>query len=296
MPARTATACHPSCFALRLTLLLLALLLTACGSTTVDVVLPAEVKTATGSSAICRGVVAGKVSAVRSGNPATATVTLESPEVAAIVMRDGVRAYVLDSGDVEFDVTQVTDTAARLPSGSTLVATRRNVMEAAIERWATGWNVTVVVAGLVAMLLILLITRSFARGVAGLARLALSCGLALVVAYLATPPLAPLVERHVYPLLESARSRPVPAPSGSTPTPAPTTPADTTAPSDKAIPQDLQQLADAAADQLGAWGRQAAETLRSRPLPDPVYPTFFAVWLLGFVVLSSMLRNVTRAR
>jgi len=294
MPSRLADDRRPLPPVLRLTLLCLALLLAACGSSTVDVVLPDDVKTATGSSAICRGVMAGKISAVRSGSPATATVTLDSPEVTGIVMREGVRAYVLDSGDIEFDVTRVTETATRLPAGSTLVATRRNTIEAAIDRWATGWNVTVIVGGLVVMLLILLIARTFARGVAGLARLALACGLALVVAYLATPPLAPLVERHVYPLLESARSQPVSAPAGSPPTPDAATTVDTGDPADT-VPQELQRLADAASEQLGAWGRQAADTLRNRPLPDPVYPTFFAVWLVGFLIAASLLRGSTRS-
>ena len=38
-------------------------LLVGCGSPTVEVVLPADARTATGASAICRGVVAGEVKA-----------------------------------------------------------------------------------------------------------------------------------------------------------------------------------------------------------------------------------------
>jgi hypothetical protein len=257
----------------------------ACGASTVDVVLPPEASTSSGSSAICRGVIAGKVSAMTAIPQPTATVTLESEEIAGVVLRDGVRAFVLDSGDIEFDVSGVSEGATPLPSGSKVVATRRNAVEAAISRWATGWNITVIIAGLLAVSIALMIARSLVRGAVGLAKLAVACVVALGVAYLATPPLAPIVERHVYPLLESARGHaPVVPPAA-----APTQPSSGASKSQA----DVDDLARSAADQVGEWGRRLADTLRDRPLPNPVYPTFFGLWLIVFLLATSMLRKAT---
>jgi hypothetical protein len=265
--------------------------LAGCGAPTVDVVLPEQSKTTTASSATCRGVVAGKVTTVSAAAPSVATVELDSSDIAKIVLRDGVQAFVLDSGDVEFDVSGVQEGAKALPSGSKIVATRRNAVEAAISRWATGWNITVVIVGLVTMLLLVALARTLVRGVAGMARIALALAVSGAIAYFVAPPLAPQIERHVYPRLEAARGKADPA---ATSTQTPAQPSDSSGPEDKAR-SDLRELASAASDKLGEWGQKTAEILKSRPLPNPVYPAFFGVWLVGFLIAASLLRGSTRS-
>jgi len=101
-------------------------LLVGCGSPTVEVVLPSDASTATGASAICRGVVAGEVTSVQDDSQRVATVTLDSTHLADVLMREGVKAWVLDSGGIEFDVSGVAEGAKALPSGSRIVAERRD--------------------------------------------------------------------------------------------------------------------------------------------------------------------------
>lgn len=276
---------------LPIVLLSLSALLWGCGASTVDVVLPAEAKTRDGSAAVCRGVVAGKVTTLAPGaTQPTATVTLESGEVAEIVLRDGVQAWVLDSGDIEFDVSGVAEGARPLPSGTKLVAARRNAVQQAMDRWATGWNLGVVVVGLLAMAIAVLVVRTLVRGALGLARLVVACAAGLGVAYLTAPALAPLIERHVYPLLESARDA-----SASSAATAPEPPS-AGAPTGSNRGADLEAITKAASERLGEWGRQAADALRNRPLPNPVYPAFFGLWLTCFLALASLLGKVTGTR
>ena len=265
------------------------LVLAGCGSSTVDVVLPSDAKTHPDSKSTCRNVIAGSVTSVTATQPVTATVRLDSSDISEIVLREGVQAYVLDSGDIEFDVKAVSEGAKPLPSGSKLVATRRNAVQAAIDRWATGWNIAVVIVGLIAMLVVFVIGRA----VAGMARIVVALLLAGAIAYLAAPPLAPMVEQYAYPLLESARGKPVQAPAGSSQTP-PQQP--TAAPAVEKARGDLDRLAESASETLGSCGRQVTDTLRNRPLPNPVYPAFFGVWLVGFVLFASTLRRATSTR
>ena len=263
------------------------LALVGCGSATVDVVLPTDATTHQDSKATCRNVIAGTVTSVTATQPVTATVRLDSSDISEIVLREGVQAYVLDSGDIEFDVKAVSEGAKPLPSGSKLVATRRNAVQAAIDRWATGWNIAVVVVGLITMLVVFVI----ARAVASMARIVVALLLAGAIAYLAAPPLAPMVEQYAYPLLESARGKAAQAPAGSSPTPQQSA-------GDPAVEKargDLDRLAESASETLGSWGRQVTDTLRNRPLPNPVYPAFFGVWLVGFLLLASFMRRATRA-
>lgn len=267
----------------RLMLLPLLLILAACGQSAVEVVLPAESRTQNGAPALCRGIVAGKVTSLDLSAPQPiASVTLESDEIARIVLRDGVQAFVLESGEIEFDVSSVAEGAQPLPSGTRLTASHRNAVQQAIDRWASGWNITVVVAGLFAMLTTLFIARSLVRGALGLVRLAIASGIALGVAYLGAPALAPLVERHAYPLLDSTRVTPTP-PEASTPNappPAQATPGTSS----------LDTIAKSASEALGTWGKQASDVLRNRPLPNPVYPAFFGLWIVTFVTLQAVLR------
>jgi hypothetical protein len=257
------------------------------------------------------------VTSVQDGSQRVATVTLDSTHLADVLMREGVKAWVLDSGGIEFDVSGVAEGAKALPSGSRIVAERRNAVETAVQRWATGGNIVVIGVGLLARLVVLSIAKALLRGAAVIARLVVACGLAAGVAYLAAPPLAPFIERELYPLLESARTdasssagasadgaaapqtsgeaQPEAGATGSAVGIAQTSPpASTPNVGLDAKRARLDELANAAKQRLGEWGRQTTEALRNRPLPNPIYPAFFGAWLVSFVVLAGLLRKVMR--
>ena len=316
-------------------------LLTACGSSHVNVTLPEDATTQVGTKVISKNLIVGSVDSIvlTPGAKGTkmATVQFESSKLASTILVDGVRAFVLDDGQIDFDLTQTLSSSKPLAPGTTIIATKRNVVEAVVERWATKSNTTIFAIGALGILIALIAARMFARGVIGLVRIAIACAISVVLAYVASPRLAPLVEEHIYPLLESARAEiqngspsanpatpgnaqttPATDVSTSTPTtsvtdPATATPAESAPAVTPAVPASSTNSPPAAAptslipDPMAVLTKNTAnaakelseryiDALRTKPLPNPIYLTFFLVWIVSFVVVQSLLGKMLSSR
>jgi len=313
-------------------LTIFALLLTACGSSHVNVTLPEDATTQVGTKVISKNLIVGSVDSIvltpGANGTKMATVQFESSYLASTILVDGVRAFVLDDGQIDFDLTQTLSSSKPLAPGTTIIATKRNVVEAVVERWATKSNTTIFAIGAIGILVALIAARMFARGVIGLIRIAIACAISVALAYVASPRLAPFVEEHIYPLLESARAEiqkdspsANPAPPGLAPTtpvtnvntssqttsatnpatasPAvPTTSASTlpAAAPTSLIPEPVAVLTKNTANAAKELSERYIDALKTKPLPNPIYLTFFLVWIVSFVVIQSLLGKMLSSR